>query len=167
MSNVPGEPYSGPHTIDLNHLRGMLFDVVQGGISRLRREKPGLLAVIQELNASFPTYGSSAGIAKDVYARFLLYTDNITRIRAVRGTVEKVLEVLKESEAKYEHERENTMSQMADAVRSTAKRESNPGLLAPFERLLRYNSQIADKAAKTRRKNAADAAGVEPPEEAG
>lgn len=74
---------------------------------------------------------------------------------------EKVLEVLKESEALYEHERENTISQMADAVRSTAKRESNPGLLAPFEKLLRYNSQIADKAA-------AEAASVpQPPDEVG
>jgi len=165
MSNVPGEPYSGPYTIDLNHLRGLLIDVAKGGISRLRREQPGISAVVEELNASYPKHGRAAGIPNEVYSRFLQYTDHITRIRLVRGTVEKLLEVLKESEATYEHERENTISQMADSVRSTAKRESNQGILAPFEKLLAYNSQIANKAAKTRRKN--EAGSAEPTDDAG
>lgn len=166
MSNVPGEPYSGPLAFDLSYMRGLLFDIVISNTARLRREQPGVETVVQELDNSVAVHGAPAGVSGDVYARFLRFNDNLAKIRAVLGPLEKLLEVLKESEAKYEHERENTISQMADAVRSTAKRESNPGILAPFEKLLRYNSQVAAKAAKTRRKNTAEAEAA-PPEDAG
>lgn len=165
MSNVPSEHYNGTLTVDLSHLRGILFDVARGAMRGLRREQPGMEEVVKELAVEVEARGTSAGITKDVYDRFLRSTDNLAKIRAVRGTIDKLSEVLKESEAMYEHERENAVSQMADAIRSTAKRESNPGIMAPFEKLLRYNSQLADKAAKARRKNAAEAAGAS--EEAG
>lgn len=41
-----------------------------------------------------------------------------------------------------------------DAGLRACKRTGNKNLLAPFEKTLRYNSQIAEKAAQTRRKNA-------------
>ena len=167
MSNVPGEPYSGTFFIDLNHLRGILFDVARGGLRGLRREQPGIDEVIHELETELPRRGAEAGIPDSVYKRFCQYTSHLEKIRAVKAPLEKLLEVLKESEAKYEHERENTISQMTDSIRSTARRESNPGLLAPFERLLKYNSQIADKAAKTRRRNTTTARTEEPTDEAG
>lgn len=160
MSSVPSEPYNGTLTVDLSHLRGILVDVTRGALRGLRREQPGMESVIEELSIEVKARGDSAGITKDVYARFVRATDNLAKIRAVRSTIDKLSEVLKESEAMYEHERENAVSQMADAIRSTAKRESNPGIIAPFEKLLRYNSQLADKAAKARRKNAAEAADV-------
>jgi hypothetical protein len=44
---------------------------------------------------------------------------------------------------------------MVDAVRSTAKRNKNKAIVAPFEKSIRYTSQAADKAVKTRNKKAA------------
>lgn len=167
MSNVPNERYSGTFVVDLNHLRGILYDVARGAMRGLRREQPGMDGVVEELAAQISKKGAAAGISPDAYSRFLHCTDNIAKIRAVRGTIDKLSEVLKESEAMYEHERENAISQIADAIRSTAKRESNPGIMAPFEKLLRYNSQLADKALKARRKNASDAASSQLPDEAG
>lgn len=167
MSKIRGELYEGTLTIDLGHLRGILFDVARGALRGLRREQPGMLGVIAELAAQFESQGSAAGISREAYARFLRCTDRLAEIRAVRGTIDKLSEVLKESEAIYEHERENAISQMADAVRSTARREANPGILAPFEKLLRYNSQLAEKAVKARRKNIADAASAKTSEDAG
>src|SRR5690606_24220892 len=114
--------------------------------------QPGIDEVIHELETELPRRGAEAGIPDSVYKRFCQYTSHLEKIRAVKAPLEKLLEVVKESEIRYEHERENTISQMADAVRSTAKRQSNPGILAPFEKLLRYNSQLAEKAVKSRRK---------------
>lgn len=157
MSEIPHERYSGTFSVDLEHLRGTLYDIARGALRGLRREQPGMEDVIRELATQVAHYGDEAGISRSAYARFLQATDKLAKIRAVRGTVDKLAEVLKESEAVYENERENAISQMADAVRSTAKRENNPGILAPFERLLRYNAQLAEKALKARRKNAAQA----------
>ena len=157
MSNVPGEPYNGPFFVDLNHLRGILVDLPRGGTRHLRREQPGMDAVIQELKNEVPRRGAEAGIPESAYRRFLECTSHLEKIREVKGWLEKMLEVVKESEARYEHERENSVSQIADAVRSTARREGKSGILAPFEKLLRYNSQLAEKAWKSRRQNAAHA----------
>jgi hypothetical protein len=158
MSNASSERYVGTLVIDLAHLSGILYDVARGALRGLRRERPGVVDVIAELAAQFPTMGAAAGISPSAYARLTQATEHLAKIRAQRGAVDKLAEVLKESEALYEDERETAISQMADAIRSTAKREKNPGLSAPFERLLRYNSQSADKAVKTRRKKAAHGA---------
>jgi hypothetical protein len=155
MSNTSNERYVGTFLIDLTHLSGLLYDIARGAMRGLRRERPGLVEVIAELATQFPAVGAAAGISPNAYARFAQATEHLAKIRAERGAVDKLAEVLKESEALYENERENAISQMADAVRSTAKREKNPGLSAPFEKLLRYNSQTADKAVKTRRKKTA------------
>lgn len=158
MSNVPTERYRGPFVIDLNHLSGILLDMARGAMRGLRREQPGIEGVIEELDKEIAKNGPAAGIAPSTYARFREATENLSKIRAVRGVVDKAAEVLRESEALYEHERENAISQMADAIRSTSKREGNIGITAPFEKLLRYNSQLAEKALKSRRRNAALAA---------
>jgi hypothetical protein len=50
---------------------------------------------------------------------------------------------------------EQELSQVVDAVKSTAKRTGNKAVAAPFERSFRYTQQAAVKAVKTRRKMAA------------
>lgn len=155
MSNkVPNEPYCGPVAIDVSQVADVLVDVPPGGVRYLRHERPGIEEVIHELEANFDAHASDAGIPPQVYKQFVATTHAITRLREARKPLSKLLEVMNESEAKLVHERENAISQMADSIRSTAKRAAGPSIRAPFEKLLAYNAQAAEKAAQTRRRNA-------------
>lgn len=120
--------------------------------------------VIAELAQSFPIHGENAGITAKIYQSFVDETANIEKLDAREGELEKALEVVRESKAKRIHDRENTISQMVDAVKSTAQRTGSKEILAPFEATLRYNSQIAEKAAQTRRKNAEGKGTENPPD---
>jgi hypothetical protein len=123
----------------------------------LRSEQPGVEEVVQELSQNVPALGSKAAISTDIYAHFVECNDNINKVRAARAVVGKLAEVLEESEAYYEHEREADISLIADAIRSAARRKDE-SIRASFEKTLKYNAQTAQKAVKTRRKNA-EAAG--------
>jgi hypothetical protein len=158
MANEPSQPYSGPLTVDLTVLGSFLADLNPGGMQRLRREKEGMDGVVAELARSVPGFGAAAGVSPDVYASFLATNDKIAQIRAARAIVGKLYEVLTESEVLQEHNRENEISIIVDAVKSMARRKDD-SILAPFEKTLKYNAQSAEKAAKTRRKNLAEAEG--------
>lgn len=158
MANERSQPYSGPRIVDVTPLVGFLADLNPGGMQRLRREKDGIDGVVAELAQSIPAFGAAAGVSPDVYAGFLATNDKLAQIRAARAVVGKLYEVLTESEVLHEHNRENEISIMVDAVKSMARRKDD-SILAPFEKTLKYNAQSAEKAAKTRRKNLADAEG--------
>jgi hypothetical protein len=145
--------YVGPTNVDLQAIAAILVDLVKGAMQGYRFEKSGIDDVLHELAQNVPTHGDKAAIAPAVYARVLECTDNITKIREARVVVDKLAEVLEESEAHYVHEREGHISILADGVRSSARRMGD-SIRAVFEKTLKYTSQIADKAAKTRRKNA-------------
>ncbi len=150
---VPGQPYNGPLTIDLKNLTGRLVDLEHGAMQLLRAEQEGIGDVGAELKASVPTLGDAAGVPKDVYSHFLDATDTLSEVRAARAIVDKLAEVLKETEAKFEHDRENDISIISEAVKAMSRLKGDPTLLAGFEKTLKYNAQAGDKAAKTRKKN--------------
>lgn len=154
MSKVPGKAYCGPTTVDVSAHRDLLFDIPKGATHRLRRERPGIDEVAKELAVQISAHAADAGITPKTYQEFLDSSEAIGKLRDARTVIDKLLEVVVESEAKFVHERENAISLMADSVRAMAKRSAGPGILAPFQKLLDYNSQAAEKAAKTRRRNA-------------
>lgn len=159
MANESIQPYTGPQTIDLTPVASALVDLAPGGMRGLRREQPGIENVILELQSSMPTLGEKAAISPTLYANFEQTHDMVLKIRAARQIVDKVAEVLAESEAYYEDLREGDISVMASSVRAAA-RHKDESIIASFEKMLAYNGQAALKAAKTRKKNAdADADG--------
>jgi len=167
MSKVPHEPYSGPVVVDVSAVARLLVDIPPGAARYLRPERQGIEGVIDELESNFVAHGAAAGIPPSAFEHFIYTTKAIAALREARKPLAKLLEVVNESEAKLVHERENSVSQMADAVRSAAKRSAGDGIRAPFEKLLTYNAQVAAKAADTRRRNAkaeAEAAETEPSE---
>jgi hypothetical protein len=161
MPRVPGEPYGGTLIIDATALKDILFDLPPKAMQGLRSEQSGFDDVVKELATQVPAAGGAVGITAEMHTELVTLTDHLTKLREQRGDVAKLLEVIDESEAKYEDERESLISRMADSVRSTAKRTGNEAVLAQFEKLLHYNAQNALKAAKTRRRNAANAAAGE------
>jgi hypothetical protein len=166
MNTDPVPAYAGPTNVDLQAIAAILVDLVKGAMRGYRFEKTGLDDVLHELAQNVPTHGDKAAISPAVYARVLECNDNIKKIREARVVVDKLAEVLAESEVYYVHEREGHISIIADGVRSSARRTGD-AIRAVFEKTLKYTSQIADKAAKTRRKNAeadTEAGAAEPPQ---
>lgn len=153
MASEPVQPYVGPMAADISSMQSILVDVAPGGMRRFRRQQEGIAGVIAELSASASVLAGPVGLSPEVYARFQTLNDNLDQIRAAREIVDKMAEVLAESEAKYENDREAVIGKIADAVKSAARR-TDRSLLAPFAQTVAYNAQVAVRAAKTRRKNA-------------
>jgi hypothetical protein len=146
--------FTGQTIIDVSSMSAYLHDVAAGGMRVLKREQEGFSDVTSELAESFATYAGQVGVAQAVYDRFLLNTSRIQQLRAAREIVDKLAEVLEESEAKLEDEREADIGIIVSAVRKAAQLK-DASLLAPFEKTIRYHGQVGLRAMKTRRKNAA------------
>ena len=154
MPTVTGKPYPGPFQISLDDVKEDLVDLPDGALRGLRTEQEGMGGVVEELSRSMPAHGEEAGVSPKVYAHFVESTGKIGALRKHELELEKALEVVRETRAKKEHDRENDVSMIVDAVKSTAQRTGDKALLAAFDTTLKYNAQIAEKAALTRRRNA-------------
>lgn len=153
MAAFNGIPYAGPLQIALDDCKDDLIDLPPDTLVRLRKVKPGIENVRSELQNSIPAHGESAGIVGTVYSRFVKETTLVDKLRIHEAELEKALEMVRESRAKAEHDRENTVAQIVDSVKSTSARTGNGHILAPFEKTIDYHRQVAVKAAQTRRKN--------------
>ena len=162
MSIGANQPYTGPLSFDVTPVAAILVDLPPGDLRGMRRQQAGMSDVIAELSDSVPALGASAGVAEDVYQRFVESSNKVEQVRRYRLGLAKLVEVLIESEALYEDQCEQALSQIVDAVKSTAKRSRNQGIRAPFEKSIRYTQQAAEKGLKTRKKNAAEKAARNP-----
>jgi len=158
MAGDAATPYVGPLVVDLQELDGKLIELPPFGKRGLRREKEGFEEVLAELGESIPKHAPGSSVFSEVHARILSATDTLEKVREARALIDKLSHVLEASEAKIEHDRENDLSVLVDVIKSTAKRKDR-AIGTIFEKTLKYSSQIADKAAKTRRRNAAMAQG--------
>jgi len=80
-------------------------------------------------------------------------TADLKDLRALKGIINKLAEVVEETEANIEDEREADIAIVAKGAQTTVQHK-DPNVAALFEEVLRYYSQIADKGVATRRKNA-------------
>ena len=151
---VPAQAYMGPLTADLSPLKAKLVDLPPGGMNLLRAERAGIDAVNAELSSIDPTLLTAAGVPQDVVVGFGERTASLAEIRDARTRIDKMAEVLRETEAKLEHERENDISVIAESVKTMARLKGQPALLAGYDNTLKYAAQTAKKAVKTRTKNA-------------
>jgi hypothetical protein len=150
------QAYTGPTTIDLKEIALLLVDLAPGAMRGLRSEQPGVEDVMAELEKSIPAIGAKAGVSLEVHAHLVDTRETILKIRAARRLIDKVAEVLEESEAYHEDQQETDISMIASSARVAARRRDE-SILAAFEKTLAYNAQIAKKASKTRKKNKAEA----------
>lgn len=155
MTTGTGQPYTGPTVFDLSAIVSILVDQPPGALRGMRRAQPGIDDVIRELEGAISSHGAEAGVPAEAYQRFLDSTDKLAELRLDSAALLKMAEVLQETEATYENRREQALSQMVDAVKSTVKRTKNMAIQAPFEKSIRYTQQSSDKGVKTRNKNKA------------
>ncbi len=145
--------YIGPHTLDMSSLQGKLVDVEEGGMQGFRTELHGFQPMALALAEAMPLHGAAVGISQDMYDHFVMCNQTIATIDALLAIAAKQVEVLKESRAFYVDARQNDIGLMVDAMRSRAQRRKDTSLLVPFEKVIKYHSQVGDKAAQTRKKN--------------
>ncbi|MDI3283634.1 hypothetical protein [Polyangium sp. 15x6] len=162
MSNVAAKPYPGPFEFSLKNCEADLVDLAPGAMAHLRFEHDGLADVFAELAQSIPALGEDAGNLPKVHQRILDANVSIDKLAVHEVVLAKALEVVRESRAKKVHERENDIAAIVDSVKSTARRGGDEAVLAAFEKTIKYNAQVAEKAAKTRRKNAEAAKPADP-----
>jgi hypothetical protein len=144
--------YTHPAVMDLNPVHGILVQAGRGGMQRCKRQKPGFDDVCLELADTVETFGDAAGIHPKLYAGFLQKTEYLARIRALLPAIKALYEAMVESELYYEDAREGDIIRMVKCVLDAHGHSDQPGLLAAFEKTIKYRSQYAKKSANTRRK---------------
>ena len=150
--------YTGPVKVDATAVAPILIDLPPGAKRGLRTAGAGIAGVLTELAAAMPTNGAAAGVSAAVYAAMVTNSTSIAELTALLAVAAKLAEVLDETMALLDDQREQQLSQIADAIRSTAKRTKNAGIEAPFQKTLAYKAATADKAVKTREAKKAAAA---------
>lgn len=154
MATIDGPKYTGSLTVDLASVQDKLIDLAPGAMKGIRAEQEGIDDVKKELAESMPGHADAADIPPQAYQRFLERTALLSQLREKERELLKLVEIVQETRAKTENDREDDISVIAKAAQKAAERKKDPGVAAPFEATIRYNSQIAEKALNTRRKNA-------------
>ena len=145
--------YIGSHTLDFVVLQGRLVDYEEGGMQGLRTDMPGFQPMTLSLVEAMPLHGAAAGIVPADYDHFVMCNETVDMIDECLAIAVKQVEVLKESRAHHVDARQNDIGLMVDSMRSRAQRRKDPSILIPFEKVLKYYSQIAEKALATRKRN--------------
>jgi hypothetical protein len=156
-------PYTGPAKVDATPLASLLVDLPKGARKGLRTALPGIDGVVAELGAAMPADGAEAGIPPSLYTAFANGCTNIANLTQLWQTTAKLAEVMEETLALLQDTREQQLSQMGDAIRSTAKRTKSDAVKAPFQKTLAYLGQYAVKGVKTRQEKKAQTAAAATP----
>jgi predicted house-cleaning noncanonical NTP pyrophosphatase (MazG superfamily) len=139
--------------ISVEAVKDLLHDLPPQARRKLKKEKPGFGVVLDELRMALPKHGKTLGLSADLLQKIEEETANIAKLEAARSELAKLLEVVEESIALQEDEREQDITTVAEGAKKAAQRK-DPSIAAPFEKTMKYHSQVADKAVATRRKNA-------------
>ena len=154
MSSATKTPYTGTLAVDVTSIKDHLVDYGPTGLVGLKHEKPGIDALLHELAQAKNGALGALGISQDVVTRIENRTAILEEVRAKKAIAKKLHEVLAETEADLENAREGDIALIARSAQA-ATQHIDGGTAAHFEATLKYYSQIADKAAATRKKNAA------------
>ena len=155
MARIEGPAYTGQLVIDLTDRKDLLVDLPPNGLRGARGAQEGIETVLDELAHALPHYGDEAEIHPAAYHRVIEATASIQSLLQDEARLEKTLEVVRESRARLENNREEDLSEIGAKAVDKATRGKKPHLLAHFEKTIEYRSRIATKAAATRKKNEA------------
>jgi len=155
MAHIEGPKYPGPYVFDLTSLQAHLVDLAPNAMQGSRGVQPNIEGVLEELATAIPKYANDLEIHPDIYPRIVAATAAIPELTTQVKQLEKALEVAKESLVRLVNNREEDISDLAARAADKGTRGKKSELLVHFEKTIKYRSQIAEKAAKTRKKNAA------------
>ena len=167
MPNDPNTPPMGSLKIDVSALAAFLTDLPPNGTLGMRTQQDGYDDVLLEIKSNQAEYGEAAGITATDLKNLLTADEQYAQVVAQMPAVAKLMEIMIESKAALDDKRQRLISAFAQSAESRAKANGNdPTLLAKYEKTRAYRSAIAEKGAKTRKKNEAAAEAQKAEEEA-
>jgi hypothetical protein len=154
MPGDPKNPEIGELSIDATVCQPYIVDLPAGGLVGLRTEHEGVDDVIDEIAANQAAWGDKAGVTAGDFNQIMTSTQHIEEIDRHLPAARKLVELLEETRAKEVDARERSISSVAQTVEIRAKQPGNEAVLAKYDATRAYRSEFANKAARTRRKNA-------------
>lgn len=152
---IPQLPQPGDFIIDVTPIASYLVDLPKGETRGMLSEQRGFTEVLTEINANQASLGDKAGITVGDFTSLQSSSEIVGKIDGYLPAARKLVEILEESRAKYDDQRQRIIYATADAVDRRAKHSADGGtLLARYQKTREYRSAIALKGYKTRRRNA-------------
>src|SRR5262245_37550529 len=136
----------GTLLIDATPFADFIVDLPPGARQGLRCEQDGYGEAVAEVVSNQPVWGDQAGITTGDFTQLTLANERIAKIDALLPAARKMVEVLEETRALLDDQRQRQMSAIATAVEGRAKVQRKPELLAKYEKTRAYRSAIAIKA---------------------
>ncbi len=155
MAHIEGPKYTGPYVFDLTPFQAHLVDLAPNAMQGARGVQPNIEGVLEELATAIPQYANELEVHPDIHPRVVTATAAIPDLMLQVEQMEKALQVAKESLVRLINNREEDISDIGARAADKGTRGKKSELLVHFEKTIKYRSQIAEKAAKTRKKNAA------------
>ena len=158
----PKHPKPYDQILDISDLT--LVDITPEHISRLTKLRDGHPVAVDSVVSATPLALKRAGIHPDEAQELAALWADAQRIDEVLPAVEKLLELLHETRLVRGHEIAMRLGEMAQQIRRRADRSPDgTEILAPFEKLLAYQSAPALKAVATKEKARANEEAPSPP----
>jgi hypothetical protein len=146
------EPKPGDLVIDASPLKEDLLTVPPGDLAGVRTEQDGYDDVEAEMVSNQEEFGAMAGIPDSDITELVGLTEKIKRIRIYRRALDKLAEIMWESERVHDNRRHQIISSSAGAVDKRSRREGYRVLLKKYEKTRSYRSAAAAKAVRTRQR---------------
>jgi hypothetical protein len=146
----------GELAVDATALFNDLVDLAERERQGMRSAQSGYPKAEAEVVANQPVFGERAGITGFVFQQLIHSSEVIEKIDEQLPAVEKLLEILVESRAYHDDRRQRLVSGIAKSVEAQAAALGDSELLAKYQYTREYRSSIANKAARTRRRNLED-----------
>lgn len=150
MANDPKNPVEGEFVFDASECAAYAVDLPPGACQGMCRTRAGYAGAVSELLANQAQSGSKAGIPEQDISDLLQANQQIARIDAFLPAMRKVVEMLEETRAMLDDQRERIVLNAAKAVDRRAKKDKS--LLAKYQATRTYRSEAAKKGAKTKAK---------------
>lgn len=150
MSNDPKNPVEGEFVFDASECTAYAVDLPPGACQGMRKTRVGYAGAVSELLANQAQTGPKAGIPDQEVADLQKANQQIARIDAFLPAMRKAVEMLEETRAMLDDERERIVLNAAKAVDRRAKKDKS--LLAKYQAVRSYRSEVAKKGAKSKAK---------------
>jgi hypothetical protein len=153
MSN-PKTPTPGDLVIDASDVH--VVDITPEQISKLTKLHAGADKALDNIERLKPAEIQRAGINPEAITRAIAAIADYRRARALLPAVEKLLELLRETQFQRGHDISRLLGEIATQARRRGDRDPHGAeILGPLADLLAYQYGPANKGAATRRKKKA------------
>ncbi|TKC99679.1 hypothetical protein [Polyangium fumosum] len=143
----------GSLVFDCSALGPYLVDLPPRGMLGLLVERPGYPSVVGEILANQAGVGPKAGVTQEEVEAIMLDNAHIDDIDAILPAARKLVELLEESRAFYDNDRQRRVHAIANLIEGRARTTGVVELLAKYEKTRAYRSATGVKGLKTRKAN--------------